>query len=58
MFAGNFMGRTQTVPLAILSAMESDLSAAIAISVLAMVLSVFVLVALAIASGPNQRSAV
>lgn len=39
MFAGNFIGRTQTMPLAIMGAMESDLAAALALSVLLVVLS-------------------
>ncbi len=39
MFAGNFSGRTQTMPLAIMVAMESDLYAALALSVLLVVLS-------------------
>jgi molybdate transport system permease protein len=43
MFAGNFMGKTQTIPLAILSAMESDIPAALAISVLALAASLIVL---------------
>jgi molybdate transport system permease protein len=34
MFAGNFAGRTQTMSLAIMTALESDLSAALALSVL------------------------
>lgn len=38
MFAGNFIGRTQTMPLAIYSALESDLNAAL---VLALILVVF-----------------
>jgi molybdate transport system permease protein len=46
MFAGNFMGRTQTVPLAILSAFETDIPAALAISVLAVAASVLILVVL------------
>jgi molybdate transport system permease protein len=49
MFAGNFMGRTQTLPTAILSAMESDVPAALAISVLAMAASALVLIALGFA---------
>ncbi len=32
LFAGNFMGRTQTMPLAIYQTMESDLSAALALA--------------------------
>jgi molybdate transport system permease protein len=39
MFAGNFIGRTQTMPLAIMGAMESDLYAALALSVLLIILS-------------------
>jgi len=39
MFAGNFIGRTQTMPLAIMGAMESDLYAALALSVLLVCLS-------------------
>jgi molybdate transport system permease protein len=34
MFAGNLMGRTQTMPLAIYMAMESDLAAALVLSAL------------------------
>lgn len=44
MFAGNFIGRTQTMPLAIMSAMESDLTAALALSVLLIGISGLVLV--------------
>ena len=44
MFAGNFIGRTQTMPLAIMSAMESDLSAALALSLLLIGISGLVLV--------------
>jgi len=39
MFAGNFIGRTQTMPLAIMGAMESDLYAALALSVVLVILS-------------------
>jgi molybdate transport system permease protein len=45
MFAGNFIGRTQTMPLAIMGAMESDLYAALALSVLLIALSFAVLLA-------------
>jgi molybdate transport system permease protein len=34
MFAGNFAGRTQTMSLAIMAALETDLSAALALAVL------------------------
>jgi molybdate transport system permease protein len=39
MFAGNFPGRTQTLPLAVMSAMESDLDTAIAISMVTILLA-------------------
>jgi molybdate transport system permease protein len=39
MFAGQFMGRTQTMPLAIYAALESDLDAALALSVILLVIS-------------------
>ncbi|CAA9587944.1 MAG: Molybdenum ABC transporter permease protein ModB [uncultured Thermomicrobiales bacterium] len=45
MFAGNFIGRTQTMPLAIMGAMESDLYAALALSVLLVILSFLALFA-------------
>ena len=38
MFAGNFPGRTQTLALAVMSAMESDLDTALAISTLSLLL--------------------
>jgi molybdate transport system permease protein len=44
MFAGNFPGRTQTLALAVMSAMESDLDTALAISTLSLVLGVIALV--------------
>ncbi|WTT40818.1 ABC transporter permease [Kitasatospora sp. NBC_00085] len=45
-FAGNFPGRTQTMPLAVYLAMESDPEAAIALSLVLLVVSVAVLVGL------------
>jgi molybdate transport system permease protein len=39
MFAGSFQGRTQTMPLAIYSALESDLEAALALSAILVVVS-------------------
>jgi molybdate transport system permease protein len=44
MFAGNFPGRTQTLSLAVMSAMESDLDTALAISTLALGLGIVALV--------------
>ena len=46
MFAGNFIGKTQTMPLAILSAMETDFDAAIALSILLLIASTVILVIL------------
>ncbi len=44
MFAGNIAGRTQTMPLAIMTAMETDLSSALALSVLLVAAAALVLV--------------
>lgn len=44
MFAGNFAGRTQTMSLAIMAALESDLSAALALAVLLVLMAAAVLV--------------
>jgi len=43
MFAGNFLGRTQTMPLAIYTAMESDLTAALVLSAILIIVSFSVL---------------
>ncbi len=45
-FAGNLQGRTQTLPLAVFVSLEADRDAAIAISLLMVVLSIVVLTAL------------
>lgn len=45
-FAGNLQGRTQTLPLAVYVALESDRGVAVAISLLMVVVSLIVLVAL------------
>jgi molybdate transport system permease protein len=39
MFAGQFLGRTQTMPLAIYAALESDLDAALALSIVLLAIS-------------------
>jgi molybdate transport system permease protein len=44
MFAGQFIGRTQTMPLAIYAALESDVDAALAVSVLLLAISFGLLV--------------
>lgn len=46
MFAGNLMGKTQTMPLAIMTSMETSLDAALALSVLLLAGSVTILVGL------------
>lgn len=45
MFAGNLPGRTQTLTLAVMSAMESDLDTAVAISTLSLILAAGALLA-------------
>jgi len=45
-FAGNFPGRTQTMPLAVYLALETDLDAAIVLSLILLVVSVTILAAL------------
>jgi molybdate transport system permease protein len=45
MFAGNFPGRTQTLSLAVMTALESDLSTAVAVSVVSLGLAVIALFA-------------
>jgi len=45
LFAGNFQGRTQTMPLAVMGAYERDIDAALALSVLMLILSGAVLFA-------------
>ena len=50
MFAGNLPGRTQTMPLAILSALESDLSVALGLSVLLVGTSALVLLVVGLVS--------
>jgi molybdate transport system permease protein len=44
MFAGNITGRTQTMPLAIMTAMETDLNSALALAVLLVIAAALVLV--------------
>ena len=50
MFAGNLLGETQTMPLAIMTAMETSLDSALALSALLLVVSVLVLGTLTLAS--------
>ena len=46
MFAGNFIGKTQTMPLAIMSAMETGLDTAVALAVLLLIGALLALTAL------------
>ena len=48
--AGNLLGETQTMPLAIMTAMETDLDSALALSALLLAVSVLALAALTLAS--------
>ena len=48
MFAGNLTGRTQTMPLAIMTAMESSLGSALALAVLLLAMSTLALAALSV----------
>jgi molybdate transport system permease protein len=45
-FAGNLQGRTQTLPLAVFVALESDRDTAVAISLIMVVVALVVLIAL------------
>jgi molybdate transport system permease protein len=49
MFAGSFQGRTQTMPLAIYAALESDLDAAVALSAILVAISFAILIVLRLA---------
>jgi molybdate transport system permease protein len=56
LFAGNFEGRTQTMPLAIYTALESDLNAAIVLSGVLLVASLAILVAFRFLSGKHMSA--
>ncbi len=58
MFAGSFQGRTQTMPLAIYGALESDLDAALVLSAILVVVSFAVLVALRLVVGRRMVAGV
>lgn len=49
MFAGSFQGRTQTMPLAIYAALESDLDAAVALAAILVAISLALLVVVRVA---------
>ena len=51
LFAGNFQARTQTMPLAIYTALESDINAAIVISSILVIMSFTVLLVFKLLTG-------
>lgn len=55
LFAGNFQGRTQTMPLAIYMGLESNLDSAVTLSLILVVVSFAILAAVRIA-GANDRT--
>lgn len=57
MFAGSFRGRTQTMPLAIYAALESDLGAALALGAILVVVSVAVLAVVRLVAGRHDPRA-
>ena len=56
MFAGNLTGKTQTMPLAILTTMESDLGASLSLSIILLFGSLIVLIVLGFFANKNRRS--
>ena len=56
MFAGNLMGETQTMPLAIMTTMESSLDSALALSVLLLAGSITILIGLGLATHPRWQN--
>ncbi|HEX2185463.1 MAG TPA: ABC transporter permease [Chloroflexota bacterium] len=57
MFAGSFRGRTQTMPLAIYAALETDLGAALALGTILVVVSVLVLATVHLVTRRREASA-
>ena len=55
MFAGNLTGKTQTMPLAILTTMESDLGASLSLSIILLFGSLIVLIALGSFANKTRR---
>ena len=53
MFAGNFLGTTQTMPLAIYAAMERDLGAALVLSSILVLVSFLVLLGVRALARPS-----
>jgi molybdate transport system permease protein len=55
LFAGNLSGRTQTLPLAIYTALESDVRAALAIALVLAAVAAVLLLVLRVAPGLLRR---
>ena len=56
MFAGNLTGKTQTMPLALLTAMESDIGASLGLSVILLFASIIVLIILGFFANKSWRA--
>ena len=56
MFSGNLTGKTQTMPLAILTAMESDIGASLGLSVILLFASIIVLIILGFFANKSWRA--
>lgn len=56
MFAGNLPGKTQTLPLAIYTAMEKDMNLAMTISLLLVIISIFIIAALKVVSNKSSEA--
>jgi molybdate transport system permease protein len=54
MFAGNIQGKTQTMPLAIYTGLQSDITASVALSVILLAISFTVI---AVVRGLSRRAA-
>ena len=57
MFAGSLQGRTQTMPIAILAALESDLGAALALASIMLIMALAVLLVVRWVTGKNEADA-
>ena len=55
MFAGNMIGKTQTMPLGILTAMETDLNAALSLSLILLIVSVCILLGIHLLSSKLSK---
>jgi molybdate transport system permease protein len=53
MFAGNYQGRTRTMPLAIYTTMQGDLDAAISLAIILVVISFVVIAAVKVITRRN-----